>query len=259
MKKNKNLKKFYDEAFQKGEQKHFTRRGNKKDLDFLEVLKEVSWKNKNVLDVGCGTGKLLYLASRKGAKCIGVDFSMEAIKIAKKKFKHPNLAFQHLDISETFSGKYDVILSIGTLEHQDDPLSTLKLFKKHLNSKGKIIITSPNWTNPRGYILMTLYYIFNAPITLVDLHYFTPKDFENWAKILRMSLKWRTFDKSWGHGKVMIEDLEKRLPKVLDDVKLFNKSKNIQNLIKWLNDKVLPLDSDNTISGATGLYIFSKK
>ena len=219
----------------------------------------IDWKGKKVLDVGCGTGKLLFLIAKKGAQCSGVDFSKQAIKIANEKFKHPNLSFKELDASEKISGKYDVIISIGTLEHQDNPLSSLKLFKKHLNIKGKIIITCPNWTNPRGYILMTLYYIFNSPITLADLHYLTPKNFENWAKLLKMNIKWKTFDKSWAHGKIMIEDLTKRLPKVLDDTKLNYKRKNIQNFMKWLNDNALSLDNDTPISGATGMYIFSKK
>lgn len=260
MLKNSDLRKFYDQAFLKGEDKHFTRRRKDSgDLEFKEVLREISWRNKKVLDVGCGTGRFLYLATKRGAMCAGVDYSNEAIKIAKEKYKHPNLSFQELDIAEKLSGKFDVIVSIGTLEHQDNPLSTLKLFKKHLNQRGKIIITCPNWTNPRGYILMTLNYIFNAPVTLADLHYLTPKDFEKWAKLLNMNIKWRTFDKSWGHGKVMIQDLTKRLPKVLDDAKLSYKFKNIQNLLRWLNDKVLPLNNNTAISGALAIYVFSKK
>lgn len=260
MKKNSDLKKIYDKAFLKGEEKHFTRKDEPSDdPEFIEVLKEGGWRNKKVLDVGCGTGRFPYLATKKGAKCLGIDYSKEAIKIAKAKYKHPNLSFQELDVTEKLSGKYDVIVSIGTLEHQDNPLSTLKLFKKHLNRKGKIIITCPNWTNPRGYILMTLYHLFNAPITLADLHYLTPKDFEKWANILKMNLKWRTFDRSWGHGKVMIKDLTKRLPKVLKDGKLPCESKNIQNLIRWLNDKILPLDNNTAISGASAIYVFSEK
>ena len=59
-------------------------------------------------------------------------------------------------------GKFDVIVSIGTLEHTDDPFTTLKFLKRHLSKNGKIIITTPNWTNPRGYMLMTLLHLFDA-------------------------------------------------------------------------------------------------
>jgi len=258
--KNKDLKKIYNKAFLKGEEKHFTRRGNdEKDDDFFQVVKIGKWKGKKVLDVGCGTGRLVFLLAKKGATCTGVDYSKEAIEIAKEKFEHPNLMFKELDASEQISGKYDVIISIGTLEHQDEPLSALKLYKKHLNPKGKIIITSPNWTNPRGYILMSLYYILNAPITLADLHYFTPKDFETWGKILKMKLDWKTFDESWGHGKIMIEDLSKRLPKILEDMKIQHKKKDIKKFLNWLEEKALPLEQNSSISGATGMYIFQKK
>ncbi len=261
MKKNIKLKKIYDKAFLKGEERHFTGKNEKEeDPEFVEVLKGENWKNKKVLDVGCGTGKLDFLIVKKGAKsCKGVDYSSEAIKIAKNKYEHQNLSFENLDINKKFSGKYDVIVSVGTLEHQDNPFDTLKLFKKHLASKGKIIITCPNWTNPRGYILMTLFHLFNAPITLADLHFFTPKNFEGWAKNMKMELKWKTFDESWGHGKKMIKDLKKRLPKVLNDANLDYDSKKIQNLISWLNNEVLPLENENKISGASAIYIFSKK
>lgn len=256
---NIDLKKKYNKIYLTRKDKNFTRSlAEERDFEFNEILKKGIWKNKNVLDVGCGIGQFLYLAAKKGAICTGIDFSKEAIKIAQEKHKHQNLSFQQLDIGKNLPGKYDVIVSLGTLEHQDNPLSTLKMFKKHLNKGGKIIITCPNWTNSRGYILITLYHIFNAPITLADLHYFTLADFEKWAKILRMNLKSKTFHKSWGHGKVMIQDLTKRLPKVLDDAKLPYEQKNIKNLIRWLNEKILPLDNDTAISGATALYIFSK-
>tara|TARA_B110000438_G_scaffold288112_1_gene321163 strand:+ start:690 stop:1475 length:786 start_codon:yes stop_codon:yes gene_type:complete len=261
MNKNIKLKKIYNKAFLKGEEKHFTGKDDlEEDPEFVEVLKGEKWKNKKVLDVGCGTGKLDFLIVKRDAEfCKGVDYSSEAIKIAKNKYKHKNLSFENVDITKKFSGKYDVIISVGTLEHQDNPFDTLKLFKKHLTDKGKIIITCPNWTNPRGYILMTLFHLFNLPITLADLHFFTPKNFEEWSKNLKMELKWKTFDKSWGHGEKMIKDLKKRLPKVLEDGNMKNNSNNIQNLISWLNDKVLPLENESKISGASAIYIFSKK
>ena len=261
MVKNSSLKSFYDKVYKKGETKHFTpfvTTGTTTD-EIKEVLKELSWKNKLVLDVGCGTGLFAYGASKLGSKqVLGIDFSKNAIEIAKKTHKNHNLQYQVLDVKEIKS-KYDVIVSLGTLEHVDNVLAVLKILKKHLTQNGKIIVTSPNWTNPRGYILMTLWYLFNAPITLADLHYQTPIDFQNYAKKLNMHLKWRTIDRSWAHGEILISDFQRRLPNVLRDAKLPKNSKNIKNFLNWLKVNVVSFDNTLPHSGATGLYVFSLK
>lgn len=259
LKKNKKLQKFYEQVYVKGEKKHFnTFKKSAPTSEVKEVLKQISWKSKKVLDVGCGTGSFAYNAAKRGSKVLGIDYSVRAIGIAKSQYSHPNLKFKNLDVNK-IKEKFDVIVSNGTLEHIDDPLKTLKLFKRQLNPKGCIIITSPNWTNPRGYILLTLWYLFNAPITLADLHYFTPVDFQNFAKKLGMGLSWKTFDKSWGHGDFLINDFKRRLPKVLHDAKLSTDEKQINAFINWIKTNIITLNNDLPHSGATGLYVFSFK
>jgi len=259
--KNKKLKNFYNSVYRKGEEKHYTSflTTGTPSSEFKEVLKEINWKGKKTVDVGCGTGLFAFLAAKKGANVLGIDYSNEAIKVAKEKHVLHNLIYNNADVTKNLKGKYDVIVSIGTLEHMDRPYDMLKFFKRHLKQYGKIIITSPNWTNPRGYILMTLYHLFNAPITLADLHYLTPIDFQHWAKQLNMKLKWRTIDKSWAHGEVLIQDFRRRLPNVLSDAKLPRNKKNITNFIKWIEKNVLPFNNSLSHSGATGLYVFSKQ
>ena len=78
---------------------------------------------------------------------------------------------------------------------------------------------------------MSLYYLFDAPITLADLHYFTPIIFTDWAKKMDMCLKWKTFDKSWASGEILLKDFSHRLPNVLKDAGLPLKKKNIDGLI----------------------------
>jgi 2-polyprenyl-3-methyl-5-hydroxy-6-metoxy-1,4-benzoquinol methylase len=256
---NKNLKKFYDGVYVKGEEKHYTKyviQGTPTN-ETKEILKQLNWKGKSVLEVGCGTGLFTSAVAKKGANVLGIDFSKKGIEIAQEKYQMPNLKFLHQDVKNV-KGNYDVIVSIGTLEHMDNPLKTLRLMKKHLKSKGKIIITSPNWSNPRGYILLPLFYLFNAPITLADLHYFTPLDFEKWAKKLDMSLKWKTFDRSWGHGELLVKDLERRIPNILSDSKLPKNKKYIITFLKWIKTSIIPLDNSLPHSGALGLYVLSK-
>ncbi|MFH1956139.1 MAG: class I SAM-dependent methyltransferase [Patescibacteria group bacterium] len=258
--KNKDLKKIYNRIYRKGEKKHFTKLKESKNAipsDEKEAIKGTNWQGKKVLEIGCGTGRFAYEMVKRGADVVAIDYSQEGIKIAKDLYKHKNLVFQCKDLKNT-KGKYDIIISLGTLEHLDKPLQKLKLFKKHLKPKGSIIFTCPYWSNPRGYILMSLFFLFDAPITLADLHYFSPADFENFAKNLRMTLKWRTFDESRAYGDNLIKDFEKRLPNVLGDAKLPNNKKNIQNLLKWLKKDMEALAGKDKYGGATALYYFKK-
>jgi len=252
MKENIKLKKIYNSTFQK------KKRVRETD-EFKEVLKMIKWSGKNVLDVGCGTGELAFLIAKKGAFVKGIDYSEKGINVAKKKYKHSKLSYELVDVSKKISGKYDVIISIGTLEHMDKPYTMLKKFKKHLKPKGKIIITSPNWTNPRGFILMTLWTLFDAPITLADLHYLTPVDFIKWAYRLEMKLNWKTIEHSWGGGDKLIADLKHRLPKVFKDMKMNVKQQKIDLFLKWINQRVLPIIQSSEESGAIGIYVLSKK
>lgn len=261
MKTNKSLEKFYQKVYTKGEKKHFTHFvvGKTPSTEAKEVSKVIGWRGKKVLDVGCGTGNFAALVAKKGAKrVLGIDYADEAIKIAQEAHKRKNLEFNKSDVSK-ISEKFDVIVSIGTLEHMDNPLKVLKQFKKQLRPNGKIILTNPNWTNPRGYVLMTLLHLFNAPITLADIHYFTPNDHIKMAKKIGMSLKWKTIEESWASGDILIKDFERRIPNVLRDAKLSSNTKQIKSLIKWLKENVAPLDNSLPHSGAVGLYIYSKK
>jgi 2-polyprenyl-3-methyl-5-hydroxy-6-metoxy-1,4-benzoquinol methylase len=259
---NKKLKSIYSKIFKKGYAKTYTNvytdkvvKGLDLTNEMKEVLKESTWKGKRVVDVGCGTGLFAFAVAKKGSQALGVDYIAGAIKEAKSKYSHPNLEYM-VGNAKNLNGKFDVIVSLGTLEHMDKPLSILRGFKRHLAPGGKIIITSPNWTNPRGYVLQTLLHLFDAPITLADLHYLTPLEFTDFGKKLDMSMKWRTFDYDWAHGERLLTDFRKRLPNVLRDAKLPRKQENIDRFIKWLEDHVLPFDHKSIFSGATGIYIF---
>jgi len=258
--KNRDLKKFYNRVYTRGEKKHYSKLlfGEAVTEEKKAVLDEISWKSKEVLDIGCGTGELAYRIALKGAKrVIGIDYSYMAIHIGKSQYRKENLHFECADLS-TVSGSFDVIIIVGVLEHIDNPFNLLRKAKKLLKKGGSLIITCPNWSNARGYILLALKELFDAQITLVDFHYFTSVEFEEWAKKLRMKLTWKTIEQSWGHGKKMIQDFKKRLPNVLRDVPAFKNPKAITNFISWLDKHAVPLEENTQGSGAVGFYHFKK-
>ena len=264
MQKNKDLKKIYNRIFKKGETKHFTKNlEQKKGLpsDEREALAALNWKGKRVLDVGCGTGLFAYEAAKRGAIVVGVDYSEAGIREAKRLHKHPNLEFRCEDIfkSNVIKDTYDVVVSLGTLEHMDNPDRALRVFKKLLKPRGAILLTCPNWVNPRGIALMTLKCLFDAPITLADIHHFTPHTFEAWAKKLGMSLSWHTFDVERAAGKNLTKDFQKRIPNVLRDAKLPNDQKRVHDFLKWLEKEVIVYPWVGAHIGATGLYLLKLK
>lgn len=259
--KNHELKEFYDRVYRKGERRHYSKIlfGGKITEEKQAILKEISWKGKTVLDIGCGTGELGYLiASRAAKKVVGLDYAPEAIKLAKRQYSLPNLSYVCADVGN-IAGRFDVIIMVGVLEHIDSPLNLLRKAKGFLRPGGSLIVTCPNWKNPRGYILQTLRLLFGARITLADFHYFTPVDFLRFSKRLKMALNWRTIELSWGGGDKLIKDLKKRLPNVLKPLPAFKGEWAIKDLISWLKTVALPLERGDKATGAVGLYHFKKK
>ena len=260
MKKNSDLKKIYNKAYRKGEKKHYTRlllSKGKLTNDKRAVLDLISWKGKKVLDVGCGTGEMASLIAKKGATVVGIDYSPEAIALALSAHRHTNLEFRVADLKQ-IKEKYDVIISLGTLEHTDNPFVTLRSLATHVKKGGSLILTCPNWLNPRGYILQTLWHLFRAKITLADIHYLTPLEFEQWAKKLRMRLSWKTVDHDWAHGSGLVVDFKRRIPNVLRDSDLPSKKEYIDGFIQWIETHISVIEQDTPFGGVTGVYHLKK-
>lgn len=183
MKTNKDLKDLYDSVYKSGEENFFTFDMNEEK--FIVLALDI-YDGKKILDVGCGTGETAFGLIKKNAKSVlAIDYSREAIKIAKKKHNHEKIRFEHKSYEEV-EEKFDVIVILGTLEHMDDPFKALEKLKSLLNKNGKIVITCPSFLNIRGYIWMALLTLLDVPMSLTDLHYICPFDMEKWSNELGM-------------------------------------------------------------------------
>ncbi len=108
-------------------------------------------KTDRILDIGCGRGELSFALSSSGADVTGVDYSADAIKIAKKTYdgKRDNLKYVQADIflMEQLD-VYDKIVMADVVEHiEQDVLE--KIFDKiahSLNDNGGVLVvhTAPN-------------------------------------------------------------------------------------------------------------------
>jgi len=130
------------EDLEKGEREYFEGLDNwDKDLknDNAEVIK--SFAEGSVLDLGCGTCKLLTILRDTGREVLGVDRSDIALGFCKKReveTKKLNLEDGKLPFEDM---SFDNVISVHTLEHLESPE---KLIKEACRiAKKRVIILSP--------------------------------------------------------------------------------------------------------------------
>lgn len=73
-----------------------------------------------VLDVGCGTGDLVFEFGKRGAAVIGIDASQEVIEYAQRKLiDYPNVKLYTQEVGEAnfASDSFDLITSVTVLQH----------------------------------------------------------------------------------------------------------------------------------------------
>ncbi len=124
-----------------------------KDFDYthrplLSVLSFKNYKNKKILDIGCGTGTTCFYFASKGANVHGVDISRNAIQLAKVNARYLGL-IDRVRFSEVnfpyskIKGKYDLVLCSETLEHIKDHEKALNEIYKLVTKKGFVIFSVP--------------------------------------------------------------------------------------------------------------------
>jgi SAM-dependent methyltransferase len=118
---------------------------------------EEMFKEKTVLDMGCGAGgKSLYYASLGAKRVAGVDvvasYKAEARALAKTLGLEDKFEFYHADAFKLpfEDGAFDTIMMNDFMEHTDAPEAALKEALRNLNARGRIYINFPPYFHPFG-------------------------------------------------------------------------------------------------------------
>jgi 2-polyprenyl-3-methyl-5-hydroxy-6-metoxy-1,4-benzoquinol methylase len=113
------------------------------ERNFLEktALRPEDLKGKLVLDVGCGMGRFAEVATRWGARVVGIDLSLAAEVAAKNLVDRDFVAFQADVFSLPFAlESFDLIYSLGVLHHTPDCEAAVKSLEKFLKPGGILAV-----------------------------------------------------------------------------------------------------------------------
>ena len=129
--------------------------------------------DKNILELGCGTGLLTQALHQKGYDILGSDLSQTAIDYAHRKY--PELKFFAFSAEQIPypDSSFDIVLSFDVLEHLHNVDKHLQEIRRVLKQNG--------------------YYLFQTPNKLTNVIFETLKD---------RSLYWRVYHPSlhfYGH------------------------------------------------------------
>lgn len=121
---------------------------------YLRLAREAS-PEASILEIGCGSGRLMIPLAEAGFRIVGVDESAEMLRIAEQRLRasrhipaarwslvHADARALRLDASQ-----FDVaIIALNTFLHnltRDDQLATLRTVRAHLSAGGLLVVDLP--------------------------------------------------------------------------------------------------------------------
>lgn len=112
----------------------------------IKLINQLSPKQGNLLDIGCGTGNFLQATKDAGWKISGTEPDPEARKLAGTRVGET--IYETINATEFLHVRYDIITMWHVLEHVHLLNETIAWLSDHLAPNGKIIIAVPNPQSP---------------------------------------------------------------------------------------------------------------
>lgn len=121
------------------------RRNLDKDSSFAFLQRRVAGPGR-LLDIGCGNGRLLYLAQRAGWRVKGIELSAAMAESVRGKLGVEVLVGDFLDMTPAAADRqvYDVVCLRHVLEHLPDGLTAMTRIRELLRPGGYFLAEMPN-------------------------------------------------------------------------------------------------------------------
>ena len=126
--------------------------------EYLLHQNSISRPEKNILDIGAGTGDFLKVCKVNLWNVFGIEPDMEARNIAAKKG-----VLLHKDVSHFTDKKFEIITLWHVLEHVENLEEYISTLEKLLSKNGTLIIAVPNYKSYDAKYYSKFWAAFDVP------------------------------------------------------------------------------------------------
>ena len=127
----------------------------------LKLINAYTFKDKTLLDIGCGTGDFLRIAQENKWDVTGIEPNQKAREIANKKIN--GQVFNIDSLTEFQNGSFQIITLWHVLEHVYDLQNHIKTIKDLLKKDGAIIVAVPNYKSFDANYYKEFWAAYDAP------------------------------------------------------------------------------------------------
>ncbi|MFX1363484.1 MAG: class I SAM-dependent methyltransferase [Promethearchaeota archaeon] len=109
----------------------------------VEEIKHLLHPEIKILDVGCSTGHFLYTIKEYVKECVGIEYNQKDADFTQNELgiKTYSTSIEKTGLPLAY---YDMITLYQVLEHFEDPIKSLKIYKKYLRDDGYLVVEVPN-------------------------------------------------------------------------------------------------------------------